>query len=77
MIVVAHDVVHTQSGGCWLCVQCRFTAIYFRGWGSGQGIRLKLGAPVHDPLSGYWCVRWGIGRWSFDVPRLFSIGSWG
>jgi hypothetical protein len=82
-VTIKRDVLHAQTKGCWLAVQVGFTLVCLHGWwNKWQGVRVELGAPVHDPETGYWCTRWGFDLstkwrgWYVDVPRSLAIGRW-
>ncbi len=73
MIQIAKNIYNGQSRGCWLCIQIRYTMIYFlRLWDKNdnkQGIRINIAAPVHNPELGYRCLKYGIKNYDRHLVR--------
>lgn len=76
-ITIRKNTLSGQSRGALLCLHIGFTMICLNGWWKEwQGLRIALGAPVHDPKTGYHCTRWGIGRMRFIAPQSLSLGNY-
>lgn len=79
LISLSRNTLHGQSKGCWLAVHVGFTMILFRSlWGKkkGQGLRVNLGSPSHDPETGWHCTQWGVNRLNFNVPKRLQLGQY-
>jgi len=72
------DTLHGQTFGAWLTFHCGFTQLLLLvPWKSHfSGPIIHLGSPHHDRSSGWHCIRWGIGRWRFNVSKRLQLGEW-
>lgn len=75
---VRRDTLHGQAFGAWLTLHVGFTQLLLLvPWKSHfSGPIIHLGSPHHDRDTGWHCIRWGIGRWCFNVSKRLQLGEW-
>jgi len=75
---VRRDTLFGRPYGAWLTIHAGFTQLLLLvPWNSDfSGPVVHLGSPHHDPNIGWHCVRWGIGRWCFNVSKRLQLGKW-